>query len=139
MQFDHRDTLTPLDARNTLLMQERQRGEGGITTFSMASAVPDSKERFSRDNSPDRYLGAAPEPANSYSRKPSVNNNNSAFQRSLTPNAQYDNDGDRETLISHAAPISQQPTLPNVGGGYGGGGGGGYYSNQGGYAPYRGY
>lgn len=136
------DSLTPLDARNTLLMGERKKFEG--TTFSMAT-VPDSKDkRLSRDSHPDsHYFGGSrttPEPANPYAGGLAVGHSHSQSrsfsQRPLTPS--YDDiDEDRDTLISHAAPIDRQPTLPSVGGGHGysssGGGGGG-----GGYVPYRG-
>ena len=112
-----RDTLTPLEADNTLLFSK---AENGNTTFSMANAVPDGKDSRSRSSSLERYPEkSSMDPANPYS-------------------------GDRDNLISNAAPISQEPTFP--GGGYGGGDGGGYYQqpngyyNQGGgYAPYRRY
>ena len=100
------------------------KAENGATTFSMANAVPDSKEGYStRSSSPDHYAEKTSlDPANPYS-------------------------GDRDNLISNAAPIGQDPPLQDNGyGGYGGGGGGGDggyyqqsggYSNQGGYATYR--
>ena len=117
-----RDTLTPLDADNTLLFSKAENGTN--TTFSMANAVPDGKDSYSRSSSPDRYPEkSSMDPANPYS-------------------------GDRDNLISNAAPIGQEPAYSNNGG-YGGNDGGGYYQqqpsggyyNQGapGYAPYRGY
>ncbi|RYP06745.1 hypothetical protein DL765_009374 [Monosporascus sp. GIB2] len=113
------DTLTPLDARNSLLMMEHEKANG--TTFSLANTVYyDSKHPSSRDSSP--------EPANPYSAM-----NNSSFSRPMAPYK------DRDSLVSSAAPMGQQPTLP-YGGGYDnsyGGGGGGY--NQNGYGSYRGF
>ncbi|KAK7752088.1 hypothetical protein SLS62_006054 [Diatrype stigma] len=137
------DSLTPLDARNTLLMGDRHKFEG--TTFSMAT-VPDSKEkRLSRDSSPDQYFGGGggrttPEPANPYAGGLTVGHSHSQSrsfqQRPLTP--AYDNvDEDRDTLISHAAPIDRQPTLPSVGGGHGHSNSGGSGGGGGGYVPYR--
>lgn len=111
------DTLTPLDARNSLLMMEHEKANG--TTFSMANtAYYDAKQPYSRDSSP--------EPANPYSAM-----NDSSFSR---PTAPY---RDRDSLMSNAAPISQQPTLP-YGGGYDNSYGGGGY-NQNGYGSYRGF
>ncbi|RYP26456.1 hypothetical protein DL767_008018 [Monosporascus sp. MG133] len=110
------DTLTPLDARNSLLMMEHEKANG--TTFSMANtAYYDTKQPSSRDSSP--------EPANPYSAM-----NNSSFSRPMAPYK------DRDSLMSNAAPISQQPTLP-YGGGYDNSYGGGGY-NQNGYGSYRG-
>ncbi|OLN94253.1 Flavin carrier protein 2 [Colletotrichum chlorophyti] len=111
------DTLTPLDARNSLLM-DRKDPEAG-TTFSMSS-VPEKKDH--RSDSPDHYLGG---PTN-------------GPYRPLTPNTPYNGNtnGSNENLVLGAAPIAdRKPTLPNVGiagpvnGGYnpaGYGGGGGY-------------
>ncbi|KAF4775536.1 transient receptor potential ion channel [Colletotrichum scovillei] len=108
------DTLTPLDARNSLLM-DRKDPEAG-TTFSMSS-VPEKKDQ--RSESPDHYMGAA----------------GNAPYRPLAPSTPYGNahhDQSRENLVLGAAPIADRaPTLPNVGGDFnhnphGGYGGGGY-------------
>ncbi|KAH9243450.1 hypothetical protein K456DRAFT_1717012 [Colletotrichum gloeosporioides 23] len=104
------DTLTPLDARNSLLMDRKDPEHG--TTFSMSS-VPEKKG--GRPESPDAYLGAA----------------GHAPYHPLTPNTPYNNPNEsRDNLVLGAAPIADRnPTLPNVGGGpgyqggYGGGGG----------------
>jgi hypothetical protein len=118
------DTLTPLDARNSLLM-ERQKQEGS-TTFSMSNTVSDRKVSLSRDESPHRYSSNAGNPYSSLSTA------GHGFHQPLTPNVPYSQDPDRENLVAHAAPISrQQPTVPDVGG----------YRNsftQGGYGAYRG-
>lgn len=107
------DTLTPLDARNSLLM-ERQKQENS-TTFSMASAVGDHKQSFSRSSSPAN----APEPANPYS---SLSLNDNTPHRPLTPVGYGD---DRKNLVSHAAPIDQEYG-GSYGQPYGGYGKGGY-------------
>ncbi|KAK2009977.1 TRP-domain-containing protein [Colletotrichum eremochloae] len=103
------DTLTPLDARNSLLMDRKDPEHG--TTFSMSS-VPEKKEN--RSESPDSYLGAGL----------------SGPYRPLTPNTPYNHaNSSHENLVLGAAPIAdRKPTLPNVGGDYnaGGYGGGGY-------------
>ncbi|KAF9879019.1 transient receptor potential ion channel [Colletotrichum karsti] len=102
------DTLTPLDARNSLLMDRKDPEHG--TTFSMSS-VPEKKGV--RSESPEPYLGAA---------------GNGPYHP-LAPNTPYINPNEsRDNLVLGAAPIAdRKPTLPNVGGydngGYGGGGG----------------
>ncbi|KAK1991464.1 TRP-domain-containing protein [Colletotrichum falcatum] len=103
------DTLTPLDARNSLLMDRKDPEHG--TTFSMSS-VPEKKDN--RSESPDSYLGAG---------------QNGPY-RPLTPNTPFNHaNSSHENLVLGAAPIAdRKPTLPNVGGDYsaGGYGGGGY-------------
>ncbi|KAK7951125.1 transient receptor potential domain containing protein [Apiospora aurea] len=122
------DALTPLDARNSLLLDRKQ--SHGSTTFSVTDNVQE-KQPLARNTSPDRYLGT--EPANPYGNAAQFNSS----ARPLTPNTPMH--GDDERLIGGAAPMGREPTLPNmgVGGGYGGGYGGnaGYGNN--GYAPYR--
>ncbi|KAK2047146.1 TRP-domain-containing protein [Colletotrichum somersetense] len=100
------DTLTPLDARNSLLMDRKDPEHG--TTFSMSS-VPEKKDN--RSESPDYYLGAGP----------------NAPYRPLTPNTPYNHaNSSHENLVLGAAPIAdRKPTLPNVGGDYNAGGYGG--------------
>ncbi|KAI1859596.1 uncharacterized protein JN550_012004 [Neoarthrinium moseri] len=113
------DTLTPLDARNSLLLDRVHSKEG--TTFSLADNVHESKQPLARGQSPERYLGTS-EPANPYSV--------ATYNRPLTPSTPYNNDQSRDQLLGSAAPMGRQPTLPNVG--YGGG-----YGNAGGYAGFR--
>ncbi|KAI0478534.1 hypothetical protein GGR56DRAFT_326750 [Xylariaceae sp. FL0804] len=123
------DTLTPLDARNSLLKMERTESNDS-NTFSMAKVNTDAKQPLSQvreeqDSLYEPYRGAAAEPANPYTplNAPTFNN------RPLTPVGGGDSSHDR--LMDHAAPIDRQPTLPNVGGtGYQGGYGQGN-------APYR--
>ncbi|KAK8137816.1 hypothetical protein PG984_001196 [Apiospora sp. TS-2023a] len=124
------DALTPLDARNSLLLDRKQ--TNGSTTFSVSDNIQE-KQPLARNTSPDRYLGA--EPANPYGNAAGFN----SFARPLTPSTPM-NGGDNERLIGGAAPMGREPTLPNMGGGGGYGGNGGYGNNNGynnGYAPYR--
>ncbi|KAK8050361.1 hypothetical protein PG994_012091 [Apiospora phragmitis] len=118
------DALTPLDARNSLLLDRKQ--SHGSTTFSVSDNVQELKQPLARNASPDRYLGV--EPANPYGNAAGFN----ASSRPLTPITPIN--GDQERLIGGAAPMGREPTLPNMGG-YGGNAG--YSSN--GYAPYRQY
>ncbi|TPX08891.1 uncharacterized protein E0L32_009595 [Thyridium curvatum] len=116
------DNLTPLDARNSLLLD---RPSEKTTLFSIAN-TPDEKASLVREASPDRYLGAA-EPANPYSRPATA----STAYRPLTPVG-----GDRpgDALIANAAAPGRQPTLPNVGGGMPGAGGYGHQRSGSGYS-----
>lgn len=138
------DNLTPLDARNSLLLDRSQLDNKGSTTFSMASAVEKSdyeKSGYTRSPSPERYLGYD----SSYNKPQqqqqlSPNNDYTSPYRPITPNTplSYGGDQTREGLIRNAAPIGQfdsrQPTLPNVDG-YGqqpyGNAYGSGYNNQG--------
>ncbi|KAL8419749.1 hypothetical protein RB594_002787 [Gaeumannomyces avenae] len=161
------DNLTPLDARNSLLIDRTKSNQDSSTTFAVANTV-DEKKSMSQMSYPDRYSNDA---ANPYANRkaPSATDSFKADTfRPLTPSAPMAyNDEGKDTLISSAAPIgradSRQPTLPvfNSGPGYGpprdnsftpapGYGGGGYSQgaygqsgyNQGGYgygAPPRGY
>ncbi|KAI0125771.1 hypothetical protein BJ170DRAFT_446675 [Xylariales sp. AK1849] len=115
------DTLTPLDARNSLLL-ERVKGKES-TTFSLADSLQESKQPLARGQSPERYLGIAPERANPYAA--------ASYNRPFTPNTPFGNDQSRDQLLGSAAPMGRQPTLPQMGG-YGGG-----YANTGGYQSYR--
>ncbi|KAI5925225.1 hypothetical protein F4810DRAFT_69735 [Camillea tinctor] len=82
------DTLTPLDARNSLLMLDRPKGDGS-DTFSMAKVHPgyDSKESDGYEH----------DPANPYS----IPLDTKGFSRPMTP---MDGDNGRESLIANAAP-----------------------------------
>ncbi|KAI6081628.1 TRP-domain-containing protein [Hypoxylon rubiginosum] len=122
------DTLTPLDARNSLLLDRTKTNETSIT-ISYANAAADIKKQPSRrDSSPERYVGVAIEPSDAYSPL------NAPYSRPLTPSMPMGLNQSRESLRSNAAPLGQQqPTLPNLGGGYGD-----YsYGQQNGYSGYR--
>ncbi|ROT36920.1 TRP-domain-containing protein [Sodiomyces alkalinus F11] len=143
------DTLTPLDARNSLLLDRKdpELGPNGETTFSMASTVEKRQSIKARSATPDVYDKAAAATYNSYRHKNSTSNGSNGSYRALTtqgaPMYGHQRDQSRENLVSGAAPVGQdlerQPTLPNVGSGgwdssYDNGGAG--YS---GYRQYRGF
>jgi hypothetical protein len=109
-----RDTLTPLDARNSLLKMAQTKPEES-TTFSFAklTTVSDSKDPISdttrRGSSPGWYPGASPERTSSgYLQPPSQS-------RPLTPATPFGANQSRENLIDNAAPIDREPTIPNLG------------------------
>ncbi|KAH7369033.1 hypothetical protein B0T11DRAFT_69729 [Plectosphaerella cucumerina] len=119
------DTLTPLDARNSLLLDRKdpETGPNGETTYSMSSTVEKGgpNATAARATSPDAYDG--------YHRKaPSQGSLNffggrddgSGAYRALTPtDFGHGRSPSHERLVQPAAPIGRQPTLPNVGGGWG--------------------
>lgn len=150
------DTLTPLDARNSLLLDRSKLATAdSAASFSVANVGMQERQNIlpvSRDSSPERYLGAEPDRG----RTVSAGDNRAAY-RSLTPNPPNDENPSSENLLrSNRPPGNQdmrQPTLPNVGG-YNAtpyGGGGGYrpaqpsygqqqqQQQQGGYNQGRGY
>ncbi|TVY57027.1 Flavin carrier protein 2 [Lachnellula cervina] len=101
------DNLTPLDARNSLLMDPSK--------VPMNSAYEhDPKNALTKQNSADSFMN---EPANPYA--------GSTPLRPYTPPTHRSNFSveSRENLVSGAAPLGgvsgsppQQPTLPNIGG-----------------------
>ncbi|KAI0150337.1 TRP-domain-containing protein [Xylariaceae sp. FL1272] len=136
-----RDTLTPLDARNSLL-------KGSITTelvdglsSTRLSPIAESKapaiDVARRGSSPRPPLGSSPERSNSFLQPPNLS-------RPVTPVTPWGADQSQEHLISHAAPIhvDRQPTLPNLeglGNSYGPTVGSGHqrYNSGSSYRPYR--
>lgn len=124
------DDLTPLDARNSLLLDRTKSNEAGVT-ITYANAVSDYKRPLNRrDSSPDQYIGVAVEPTTTYSPL------NVPYNRPLTPSMPMGGaDASREDLVGNAAPVGRQPAAPNVGKGYDN-----YsYGQQNGYSGYRGY
>lgn len=115
MERMQRDTLTPLDARNSLLQQMGQTKSEESTTFSFAklTTVGDVKDPISdtsrRGSSPEWYQGTPPESTKSgYLQAPSQS-------RPLTPATPFGANQSRENLIDNAAPIDREPTIPNLG------------------------
>ncbi|KAK4449241.1 hypothetical protein QBC34DRAFT_463391 [Podospora aff. communis PSN243] len=158
-KMQQRDTLTPLDARNSLLLDRSKESPPPLPdSFSInktgsieAKAVPSS-----RDSSPDRLYSAGSdmEKGGLYAPPASSLPN----YRPITPSTPMDRglsrSSSRENLMANAAPPprlsdNRQPTLPNLGGGgFGGYGGYGGYGlrppmpgsfNQGGYGGNGGY
>ncbi|KAH6660569.1 hypothetical protein BKA67DRAFT_589954 [Truncatella angustata] len=115
------DTLTPLDARNSLLLDHVKTKEGASsTTFSLADNIQESKQPLTRGQSPERYPGSTLEPSNPYSM--------ATYNRPLTPSQPFGADQSGDRLLGGAAPMARQPTVPSVTGyGYNG------YRQPGGY------
>jgi len=106
------DDLTPLDARNSLLMEPMaQKGlDGGAHKAAVVSAAPfgDHKGRY--------------DPVPARAQSPAV-----ASQRSLSRPSRFERDSDQDRLVSSAASMGhrddrsvsrspgRQPTLPDVG------------------------
>ncbi|KAK1752410.1 hypothetical protein QBC47DRAFT_424645 [Echria macrotheca] len=125
-KMQQRDTLTPLDARNSLLLDRKTDpippmpesfsiGKTGYATETKDVPPP------SRDSSPDRLYSSG-------SDKPLLAPRNGPVFRPLTPSTPMSmgmGNASRENLAE-----TRQPTLPNLGGGFPTGGG---YSA--GYAP----
>lgn len=122
------DALTPLDARNSLLL-DRPKQESDISMFPISAPL---QEKPGRSVSPDRYIAAEEglPPSNQLSSSP-------PDYRNLT---HMDHSNDTQNLISGAAPVGwayRDPSPPGTGrydGGYspprrqsyGYGNGGGY-------------
>ncbi|TGJ83701.1 hypothetical protein E0Z10_g5068 [Xylaria hypoxylon] len=112
MEKMRRDTLTSLDARNSLLKMDRAKSEEN-TAFSFArlTTVSNSNEpirdSLSRGPSSERYLGVSPERTGSGYLQPS--------SRPLTPATPFDANQSRENLVLNAASIGREPTIPNLG------------------------
>ncbi|KAI1092738.1 TRP-domain-containing protein [Rostrohypoxylon terebratum] len=89
------DNLTPLDARNSLLLERVKSNEARITiSYNTPS---DEKLPAKRSDSPDQYISVSVEPTTGYSPL------NDPYSGPLTPS----------TPMGGA-----NPTIPNVGGGY---------------------
>ncbi|KAI1761008.1 TRP-domain-containing protein [Hypoxylon sp. FL1150] len=91
------DTLTPLDARNSLLLDRIKTNESRIT-ISYANNAADMKKQPSsrRDSSPERYIGVAIEPSDAYSPLDAP-----YTTRPLTPSMPMGANHSRENLISN--------------------------------------
>ncbi|KAI1134379.1 TRP-domain-containing protein [Hypoxylon sp. FL0543] len=113
------DDLTPLDARNSLLLDHTKTNETSIT-ITYANPASDYKQPLNRrDSSPEKYIGVAVEPTTTYSPL-----NLSYSNRPLTPNTQMEGGNG-----------ASQPTGSNVGSGYDNHS----YDQKNGYSGYRGY
>ena len=124
------DTLTPLDARNSLLLDRKQTALSDTSdsfSLSKTGAMNEKLSPLDTKSDPERYVGfavtSAPEQkTHSAARNLSVGSNG-AF-RPLTPGTPQPTDN----LVANAAPFGRvdagmrQPTLPNLGGGYSSGG-----------------
>ncbi|KAI0840672.1 TRP-domain-containing protein [Hypoxylon sp. FL0890] len=112
------DDLTPLDARNSLLLDRTKSNETSIT-ITYSNSVSDYKQPVNRrDSSPEKYIGVAIEPTTTYSPL------NVPYNRPLTPSTPME-----------GANTAPQPTMPNADSGYDNRS----YGQQNGHLGYRGY
>jgi hypothetical protein len=109
-----RDTLTPLDARNSLLKMGRTESKESTTSsFDRLVMVGDSKEinnNISYDIPSHERLQSPPHARTTlgYIQAPTPS-------RALTPAAPFGANQSRENLVDHAASIDREPTIPNLG------------------------
>lgn len=115
MEKMQRDTLTPLDAHNSLLKINRTDSEESTTfPFANLTTVGDVKvpinDTFRPGSLPERYQETSPERTSSrYSQAPIQG-------RSLTPAGPFRASQSRENTIHQASPIDREPTIPQLGG-----------------------
>ncbi|KAL6403289.1 calcium-related spray protein [Ilyonectria robusta] len=107
------DTLTPLDARNSLLLDRKQDGDN-INMFPMSSSLKEKESQRSLYH--DQYSDAEEGHRQNLSASP-------PYQRTLTP---LDGNDASQGLIQSAAPVGWSNQAPNAAGM-------GRYDNYGGY------
>lgn len=107
------DTLTPLDARNSLLLDRKQDGDN-INMFPMSSSLKEKESQRSLNR--DQYSEAEEGHQQNLSASP-------PYQRTLTP---LDGNEASQGLIQSAAPVGWSNQAPNPAGM-------GRYDNYGGY------
>lgn len=121
------DDLTPLDARNSLLLERDQKDKNSM--FTITSTGHEKDPAMVRADSPDRYASTVENGSMlpGHARSGSNGSYNQAGHlrvgsggqsyRPLTPVGAYDAE---RSLMGNAAPpgVSRQPTLP-MNGGYG--------------------
>ncbi|KAI1755158.1 TRP-domain-containing protein [Xylaria castorea] len=114
MESMQRDTLTPLDAHNSLLKVDWTKSDESNTfSFAKLATVGDSKESTGDISnlgpSPERYSNTSTGRGGSgYLQAP-------IQSRPLTPATPFGANQSRENLIGHAASIDREPTIPNLG------------------------
>ncbi|KAI3337785.1 TRP-domain-containing protein [Ustulina deusta] len=104
MEQTQRDTLTSLGPHNSLLMDRTKSNE--TPTFSFAKLTTTSNQPIS-DTPPRDSLGGM-SIGSGYLKAPSQS-------RPLTPSIPFGANQSRENLITHAAPLDREPTIPNLG------------------------
>ncbi|KAK3693884.1 hypothetical protein B0T22DRAFT_54809 [Podospora appendiculata] len=143
-KLTQRDTLTSLDARNSLLLDRSITGASDLSeslSINKTGYGSDVKEIHPRESSPDRYLRAEPLPNPVFAPRPPTIG--SAAYRPLTPSTPFSDNllnSSREQLTMTGVSIgddTRRPTLPSLGGGGGGYSNGGYSAGYG--APGGGY
>ncbi|TRX98284.1 hypothetical protein FHL15_000929 [Xylaria flabelliformis] len=114
MENMQRDTLTPLDAHNSLLKMDWTKSDENSTfSFAKLATVGDSKEPVgdltNTASLPERYSNtSAARGGSGYLQPPSQS-------RPLTPATPFGANQSRENLIDNAASIDREPTIPNLG------------------------
>ncbi|KAI0117711.1 TRP-domain-containing protein [Nemania sp. FL0031] len=116
MERMQRDTLTPLDARNSLLQLGRTKSdENNAFSFAKLTTVGDTKapvnDASNRGSSPEMYQYTTPQRSSAGSGYLQPRNQS----RPLTPATPLGANSSRENLIENAAPIDREPTIPNLG------------------------
>lgn len=116
------DTLTPLDAHNSLLL-DRKPEFSASSIFAVSNTLPTIQEDKSRALSIVRPAskGMYLEPANPYAgstlSRAASNLSNGGAYRPLTANTPFEQNV-RENIVSDAAPMgridTRQPTLPSI-------------------------
>ncbi|KAI1825555.1 TRP-domain-containing protein [Xylaria intraflava] len=107
MKKSHRDTLTSLDARNSLLMMDPPKRQYSDTfSFVDMSGSHPLGDASRRGSSPEWYLSMPPERRGSaFSQTPS----------SHMPAPSLSGHQSRDNLITQTAPNEREPTVPAVG------------------------
>ncbi|KAI0206284.1 TRP-domain-containing protein [Astrocystis sublimbata] len=128
-----RDTLTSLNAHNSLLKMDWKHDENNNFASDKLSTISESKESAidmspKRDSSPVRSSTLPGRMSAAYLQGPRQS-------RLLTPSAQFGANASRENLIDNAASIDREPTIPNLGDF---GGNQQRYGGPQGYSSYRG-
>ncbi|KAK0630182.1 hypothetical protein B0T17DRAFT_214541 [Bombardia bombarda] len=140
MEKMQRDTLTPLDARNSLLLDRKLTSDSDMSeSFSIMKTgyntdPTPATTTIARDAAPAQYLPAEPAANPMFGPRAAANG---GVYRPLTPSTPLSLslsgsvNSSRENLVASAASLesggdARQPTLPSLGGGSGGYGNGGY-------------
>ncbi|KAK3335584.1 hypothetical protein B0T19DRAFT_395423 [Cercophora scortea] len=123
-KLTQRDTLTSLDARNSLLLDRSITGASDLSeslSINKTGYGSDVKEIHPRESSPDRYLRAEPLSNPVFAPRPPTSG--SVSYRPLTPSTPFSDNlvnSSREQLTMTGVSIGddiRRPTLPNLGGG----------------------
>ncbi|KAK0734158.1 hypothetical protein B0T26DRAFT_57158 [Lasiosphaeria miniovina] len=135
MEKMQRDTLTPLDARNSLLLDRSKSANSEASEPLKPGFGVDNQEVAARSISPDRYLNAEPPSKSLFAPR-------SGAYRPITPATPMAVSplNSTENLLNTAPAGSadtRQPTLPNMSGGTSYAGAAGYNNYSGPSRPYR--
>ncbi|KAJ3577881.1 hypothetical protein NPX13_g2687 [Xylaria arbuscula] len=104
MEKMQRDTLTSLDARNSLLMDRTKSNEENAFPFTKRSTVGSAP----LGNIGSRGSSGTISSNSGYLNAPTQS-------RPLTPSTPFVANQSRENLVANAAPLDREPTIPNLG------------------------